>query len=286
MCARRQVVRILVLVAGLAAASDSAASSHVDVGIWNGSPQPNGSLINATTLANVLVGANVNINAHNSVNILEDVDLSMGGPGGAFVTAGFLRFIAPTSRILGSVTLGNGNFQLQTPTVELAAAVLDMSGDPVSASRFFGMPASIVTSVSVTSNAAFLQQAVGIAGAGAVIDAVAGSSSSLDVNKAVTMNLSGGEVSGSVALSHADAAIFLFGSAFALDTGGGFLPIGAGPVPATAGSLQGVFASGEPFSFSFTQLAGGQLTIVPEPGTLALVATGLALLARRRERRN
>ena len=71
------------------------------------------------------------------------------------------------------------------------------------------------------------------------------------------------------------SAISIFGSGFNL-------PIG--DIGARSGTLTGFLSDGTPLNNSFVRATTAKITLVPEPSTALLFATGLATMAVRRRR--
>jgi hypothetical protein len=235
----------------------------------------------APNLATALNFSNVTLTADNTITVVEDIDLSVGVNG---LTAGRLTLVSTTILLDGDVTMGTGALTLNAPTVNLNGAVFSHTGAPLGGALLTGLPST----VNVLSNDALLQQAVSIARlSGADIDAPFGTSTALLIDRDVAINLSGGLISGTVDFLSPLAALNITGLAFQLDTGSGYAPVGTGAVSASSGSLRGTLFSGDPFEFDFSQLAPQiNLTLVPEPSTVALTVLGLISLAcSRRSRR-
>jgi hypothetical protein len=166
-------------------------------------------------------------------------------------------------------------FSINSAQVNLSGAFTDYSsGAMIGASQLTGN----ATTVSVLSNAANLQQALDFtqtASSPATVNATLGTASSLSFNEDTKMVLSGGLLSGTVAMNDAAASLVLEGSGFELNTGSGFHPVG-GAISATSGQLEGVLDSGNSFTISFTQSAPGQISVVPLPASVWMLLGGLS----------
>ena len=286
------LVRMLVAIAAPAlalVAGPRAAVAHPVVTIWNGPATPDGSVINAVNLGQNLLFTNVTITADNEVRYPEAVNIGTSTFG---TNARNITHTAPTLSVLGDIRIGTGNFGANGSHVALSAAIRDQAGALIaSASRLPG----IASTVSVGSNAANLQQAIWFTQSSAGISTITapfGSATSLAFDSDTRMILSGGQVSGSVAMNHASSLLELHGSLFELDTGPGFIVIGKGPVNALSGQLRGTLDSGETMLVSFTQGGPGRIQIyapqVPTGDALwigvagALALAGTVALRRRR----
>jgi hypothetical protein len=235
----------------------------------------------APNLATALNFSNVTLTADNTITVVEDIDLSVGVNG---LTAGRLALNSTTILLDGDVTMGTGALTLNAATVNLNGAVFSHTGAPLGGALLTGLPST----VNVLSNDALLQQAVSIArlSGSADIDAPFGTSTALLIDRDVDIDLSGGLISGTVDFLSPLAALNITGLAFQLDTGSGYAPVGTGAVSASAGSLRGTLFSGDSFEFAFSQLAPQiNLTLVPEPSTVALTVLGLVSLASSRRSR-
>jgi hypothetical protein len=254
------------------------------VQVGNGPHQPDGSYINATNLAQNLFFIAVPITAENEIRYAETVDLGT-------TTFGPSRFdvthTAPLVTVLGDVTIGNAGFFTASASLGLSGSIRAIGGALVTApNRVSGN----ATAVSVGANAASLQQALQFTKDSAGVSTVtapAGSASSLAFDYDTEMILSGGQLSGSVAMNHAASRLEVHGRLFRLDGE----PVGSGPLAPLAGQLEGTLASGDAFLVSFTQGAPGQIelvssTAVPVPRSAGLVIAatlaviGLSLLRR------
>ena len=143
---------------------------------------------------------------------------------------------------------------------------------------------STATQINVLNNAVNLQQAIDFTSntAPSSIDAQFGNATSLAFDADQDMILSGGLLSGTVAMNSLDSSLVLHGYDFQLNTGAGFAGIGTGLIGATSGQLNGFLDSGNPFAVSFTQGTSGQISLVsssvsavPELGTVWLLGAGL-----------
>lgn len=74
----------------------------------------------------------------------------------------------------------------------------------------------------------------------------------------------------SILVAEDDAKIYVYGSDF---------NYGLGPIGAPSGTLSGVLANGTPILGTFSIQGNGEIILVPEPATLALLASGLLVLA-------
>lgn len=263
--------------------------------IWNGPNQTidDTNYLNVDSLALQLSFASVSLLADDEVRYVESVDLSESAFG---TTAGNLRHTTPLTGVYGDVTLGTGAFVVLSPLLELSGSIYSHDGALLDATRhvWCAQPQSCYTSsvvdVSVLSNAASLQQAIdftqGSAGL-STINAAFGFADALAFDYDTRMILSGGLLSGSVAMNHLDALLELHGHAFEIDLGAGYVPFGSGAIGAAAGSLRGYLDSGDAFMVDFTQSIAGQimtfdsapLPAVPLPAAAWLFLSGLLGLA-------
>ena len=198
---------------------------------------------------------------------------------------GTLSNTAPTTSILANVTWSDntdGAFVVNSSQVNLSAGFYTASNALLGSAQL----SSSATSVSVLSNNANLQQAIDLtqtSSGPSNITAAFGTASSLAFDNDTNMILSGGLLSGSVAMNQPNSKLELLGYNFELNTGTGFVGIGSGPITVTSGQLEGTLSSGNPFLISFTQDEPGQITVVPIPGSASLLLTalgGLGLLVR------
>lgn len=260
------------------AAASRGAGALPLVQIGNGPPQVDGSYLNATNLGQQLFFTDVNIVADSEVRYAEAVNIGTATFG---TNARTITHTAPTLTVLGDVRIGTGNFIANASHASLSGSVRSVAGALIaSPSRFAG---STATTIGVASNAADLQQAIWLTQASAGVSTVTapfGSATSLVFDSDTELVLSGGLLSGSVAMNHASSRFEIHGHSFLLDS----TPVGSGPITPLAGQLQGTLASGDPFAVGFTQGAPGQIELVssiavPLPGALGLgAAIGLGLL--------
>ena len=248
------------------------------VSIWNGLASPDGSLLKASNLAQLLVFTNANLTADNEIAYLETVNLGTSLAGAAVFS---ITHNAPKTSIAGDITVGVGNFIVNSSLIDLSGSITRASdGQSPAANRLFG---SALT-VNVLSNAADLQQAVYLTQTSAgqsTVNAAFGSASGLAFDVDTAMLLSGGLLSGGVAMNHAGSSLELSGYGFELDTGGGFFGIGSGDIAALSGQLKGFLDSGDSFNISFTQGLSGQVSVlqaVPIPAAAWLFGSALGLL--------
>ncbi|HSJ48450.1 MAG TPA: VPLPA-CTERM sorting domain-containing protein [Gammaproteobacteria bacterium] len=263
--------------------------------VWNGPNQTvdDTNFLSVDSVAIQLSFASLNLLADNEVRYLENVDLSESvyGP-----TTGNLTNITPMTGIYGDIIMGSGAFAVRSPLLELSGSVYSHDGTLLDAARLMWcpQPLSCVTSnvvdVNVLSNAASLQQAIDFTQDSAglsTVNAVFGFADSLAFEYDTRMILSGGLLSGAVAMNHLDALLELHGYAFELDLGTGYVPFGSGSIGAAAGSLRGYLDSGDAFTIDFTQASTGQimtydsapLSAVPLPAAAWLFLSGLLGLA-------
>lgn len=269
--ARRLVICGLMV---LGTAPQSALAALV-VNIGNGPDLVDGTYLNAQNIADNLVFTSISVQADNEIKYLETVDLGTSSYG----IPGFnLANTAPKISILADVTFSN--FQ----SLGLSANQIDLAG------RIYGAGGALMNrdyisvsaaSVNVLSNHASLQQALDLANVSwtqSTVMAAFGTADSLAFDYDTRMLLSGGLLSGTVAMNNLAARFELDGHDFQLDTGSGFQAMGSGSIGATSGQLKGFLASGNSFSVNFTQGAPGQISVVssiPIPGTAWLFGIGL-----------
>lgn len=244
------------------------------VSIGNGVPAPDGSYQNASNIAQLLFFTNASIVADNEVRYLETVDIGTS----TFGTNSFSIFnTAPKTSILGDVAIGNASFTVTSSLLDLAGSFSRVNG-ALNSVQLTGN----ATNVSVISNTASLQQAIYFTKTStglSTITAPFGSATSLTFDYDTKMILSGGLLSGAVAMNNPGSGLELHGHTFELDTGTGFSPFGSGSVSAAAGQLRGYLDSGDFFTVGFTQVAVGQITTfdsaVPLPSAVWLFGSGL-----------
>lgn len=248
-----------------------------------------GDNINAQDIANNLVFTSITISASNEIQYFPSLNLGTSIFG---IPAYDLTSSAPTVSILGDLTVSNlGNFLFTAPQINLAGSFYDLSSALIAESRLASF--GTATNVNVLSNSASLQQAVYLTGASlgqSTVTAAFGTANSLAFDYDTSMILSGGLLSGAVAMNNAAARLELHGTNFQIDTGSGFVALGSGSIGASSGQLTGFLSSGDHFSVSFNQSQSGQISVVsaiPEPETYAMLLAGLGLLgfeARRRRK--
>jgi hypothetical protein len=98
-----------------------------------------------------------------------------------------------------------------------------------------------------------------------------------------TMILSGGLLSGSIAMNNTSSLLQMLGSGFQLNTGAGFQAFATGSISALSGQLTGFLNSGDAFAVSFTQAAPNQISVVnssvvPVPGAVWLFGSALGVM--------
>jgi len=252
------------------------------VNVWNGLASPD--YQNATNIAQVLVFTNWTITADNAVHYLETVNLATS-PAGAAVFG--LTNNAPLTTIDGDITLGSGKFIVNSQHLDLSGSFVSTVWGTALATRLDGT----ALIVNVLSNAADLQQALWLTQSSSgvsTINAAFGTAAGLSFDFDTVMNLSGGLLSGAVAMNNAGSGLLLSGYGFELDTGSGFASIGNGGIAALSGQLKGFLESGDSFNISFTQGLAGQISVqgavVPLPVPLVLLGSALAVLGGFRRR--
>ena len=157
-----QLTVVLVLsVAALVLPASAPAATTVTIG--NGPELPDGSYINAQNVANNLVFTSVAIQADTSITI-DNINLSTSIYG---IPAFDLSLIAPTITIGADVNFGAyGNIFLTANTLNLNGKITSegnvifpsSDGNVINPARVFGL----ATNANVLSNAASIQQAIGI----------------------------------------------------------------------------------------------------------------------------
>ncbi len=110
----------------------------------------------------------------------------------------------------------------------------------------------------------------------------------IHVKQSQEVAIRGGAIDVDLVVDHLDSRVTIAGTNFAVDG----IPIGSGPISAPAGTLTGTLLSGDPIDARFCQLScsqsgfgGGLITLIPEPSTALLLASGLTGLAAARRRR-
>jgi hypothetical protein len=250
------------------------------VSVGNSPSSVDGSYLNAGDIADTLALTNVHVIADSEIKYLEDVNFGTSPDFGP--TFFDLTNTAPTTSILGNVTWANyagAVFIVDSSQVNLAGSFHNVSNALIGATQLQGN----ATNVNVLSNDANLQQAIDLtqtSSGPSTITAAFGTASSLAFDYDTSMILSGGLLSGLVAMNQANSHLELDGYGFELDTGSGFAGIGTGPISATSGQLMGYLNSGDPFTVSFTQSTSDQISlvstsVVPIPGALVLFSSGL-----------
>lgn len=281
---------LAVMVALASSMAPQIAAAIPTVSIGNGPNVENGSLIsywNAQYLTDNLVYTNIPITASNNIDIVDNVDLSTSDFG---TPAYDLILTAPVLNLNNNMNRSPfGGLFLNVNTINMAADITS-GGGLIDPSRVF----DTATQINVLNNAANLQQAIDLASrtAPSTINAQFGNATSLAFNADNHMILSGGLLSGTVAMNSVNSSLVLHGHDFQLNTGGGFAGIGTGLIGATSGQLNGFLDSGNPFAVSFTQGTSGQISLVsssvsavPELGTVWLLGSGLiGLVAWQRKR--
>lgn len=249
------------------------------VSVGNGPPSGGGSYLNAFNTAQTLFFTTVNIVADNEVRYVEPVDLGTSG----FGTNSFnLTSTAPLTSVLANVGIGNAQFIVQSAQLDLAGNFTRVNG-PLNLASLQGA----ATTVNVQSNAASLQQALqftNLSVGQSTVNAAFGTASSLVFSYDTTMILSGGLLSGSIAMNHASSLLQMLGSGFQLDTGAGFQAFATGSISALSGQLTGFLNSGDAFTVSFTQATPNQISVinssvVPVPGAVWLFGSALGVMA-------
>ncbi len=221
------------------------------------------------------------ITASNNIDLVNSVDLSTS----LFGTPAYdLTLTAPVLNLNNSLNMSAfGRDFLTVNTINMAAGITS-GGGLIDPARLF----DTATQINVLDNAANLQQAIDLAShtAPSTIDAQFGNATSLAFNGDNHMILSGGLLSGTVAMNSVNSSLVLHGHDFQLNSGAGFAGIGTGLIGATSGQLHGFLDSGNPFAVSFTQGTSGQIslvsssvTAVPELGTVWLLGAGFIGLA-------
>jgi hypothetical protein len=182
--------------------------------------------------------------------------------------------------VLFDVGIGNGGFVVQSSQLDLSGNFTRVNG-PLNLAQLQGS----ATTVNVQSNAASLQQALQFTNASAgpsTVNAPFGTASSLAFDYDTSMILSGGLLSGPIAMNNTSALLQMLGYGFQLDTGAGFQPLATGSISALSGQLTGFLNSGNAFAVSFTQAAPNQISVVnssvPVPAAAWLLGSALGLL--------
>lgn len=260
------------------------------VAIGNGIASPDGSYLNAQSLANSLSLTFVSVQADSAINVAESVDFTHGMFG---VPNGNMTWAAPVIGLDHAVTMGNGVFSARASTLNLSAEIYSPVGTLLAAAKLQGN----AETVNVLTNAASIQQAVYLtqysAGLSTIHVAAGTASNGLAVDWDTALLIHGGSLSGTFALNNPSAALSLFGHGFEVDTGSGFKAIGSGDLSNLSGSLRGYLDSGEAFAFSFTQNTPSQIHIfstsevpIPSVGMLFALSLGGLMTKALRNRTN
>ncbi len=145
------------------------------VSIGNGPNTPDGSYINAGSLADTLFSSNVTLSATSQVAIVDDISLATS-PSFNATTLGSLTLQAPTVSIGGNVSMGEGNVILDGSTLDLAGAfssggsALCTAPSSSACTRLTGT----ATQVNVLGSSANLAQAMSAAASGATVHVSSG----------------------------------------------------------------------------------------------------------------
>lgn len=147
-----------------------------DLYLWNGVGDPTlGAIfpfINAQYLANTLLWTNISLLADNSINVVEDIDLSTWDLFGLWqgITSNTLTFQAPTTNINGDVILGTGLLNVFSDTLNLNGKLFrrESVGGPLSYATDAQLDSS-ASLINIYGNDALIQQGVSFGEAGATI---------------------------------------------------------------------------------------------------------------------
>jgi len=277
----KSLLKYLAVMVALASsmAPQLARAVPITVTIGNGPQTANN--WNAQYLTDNLVYTNITIQASNSIDIVDNVDLSTS----SFGTPAYdVTLSAPVLNLNNNMNMSMfGGLTLNVNTINMAADITS-GGGLIDPARLF----DTATQINVLNNAANLQQAIDLASptAPSTINAQFGNATSLAFNADKHMILSGGLLSGTVAMNSVNSTLVLHGHDFQLNTGAGFADIGTGLIGATSGQLHGFLDSGNTFAVSFSQGTSGQISLVsssisavPELGTVWLLGSALIGLA-------
>jgi hypothetical protein len=177
--------------------------------------------VNATNIASTLAFTNVGITATSEIDYVDPVNLGSTVQFGP--TYYNLTNTAPITSIQANVTFSSYPFAVFSSVssqVNLAASFYNASNALLGPSQLTGN----AESVNVLSNSANLQQAIDFTQSSlsqSTITAPFGTATSLAFNSDANMILSGGLLSGSVAMNQANSHLELVGSNFQLNTGSG-----------------------------------------------------------------
>ena len=248
------------------------------VSVGNGVAAGDGSYLNAFNIAQTLFFTTVNVVASSEVRYVDPVNLGTSG----FGTNSFnLSSTAPLTSVLADVGIGNAQFIVQSAQLDLAGNFTRVDG-PLTLTHLQGS----ATTVNVQSNAASLQQALqftNLSAGQSTVNAAFGTASSLVFSYDTTMILSGGLLSGLIAMNNTSALLQMLGYGLQLDTGAGFQALATGSISALSGQLTGFLNSGDAFTVSFTQAAPNQISVVnssvvPVPGAVWLFGSALGVM--------
>ena len=167
----------------------------LSVQIGNGASLPDGSYLNAGSLADTMAFTSIIVMADNNIDIVDAINLSSGSFG---TTYGDFILLTNTINLAHDIMMGNGGVSLQAATLNIAGKVTS-GGSLLGGSRITGT----ATTVNV-SNGASIQQAIDASGATPFIHVGAGSyDGSLVIGKALTLSGNAGDtgVAGADALA-------------------------------------------------------------------------------------
>jgi hypothetical protein len=222
-----------VIVAGLC----NICSALVTVSIGNGVTAPDGSYLNAASVADTLAFTNVAVNATNQISVVDPIDISVSGFWGP--TLFNLNLTAPTFNLNNNLIMGGGNVIFTGNTANLSGRMT--TAFPILLGP--GRVQSNATTFNVLANTASVQQAIDFsaATAGVTINVSTGQyPENVTINKSLalaTSNVAGHANGAHLKIANASATATATGSAFSNATSGRVSGIGTLNVSGIAGGL-------------------------------------------------